>query len=154
MACTLISYLFYRSNSPALSKGKFSMFQLFNVTIYRIKHFIIGLNCIVLWHLLSWLIIDFPRQWPWLEPRSDHTRFVADKEAWGMFSLCFDFPCHSFHRLAHLSSGAGTRGQIVAYVPNGLSLTPPKETKEKTTVFTWSGYAKQDLLWGCYFQCD
>jgi hypothetical protein len=30
--------------------------------------------------------------------------------------------------LIHLSSGAGTRGQLVADVPSGLSLTPPQET--------------------------
>jgi hypothetical protein len=41
------------------------------------------------------------------------------------------FPCqlsfhHTFH--THLFSGAGTIGQIVADVQNGLSLTPPQET--------------------------
>jgi hypothetical protein len=42
------------------------------------------------------------------------------------------FPCQfSFHRLLqihHLSSGAGTIGQLVADVPSGLTLTPPQET--------------------------
>jgi hypothetical protein len=41
------------------------------------------------------------------------------------------FPCQfSFHRLFHthhLSSRAGTIGQLVADVPSGLSLTPPQE---------------------------
>jgi hypothetical protein len=31
----------------------------------------------------------------------------------------------------HLSSGAGTIGQVVADVPSRLSLTPPQETKKK-----------------------
>jgi hypothetical protein len=38
------------------------------------------------------------------------------------------------HRLLHthhLSSVAGTIGQLVADVPSGLSLTPPQETKKK-----------------------
>jgi hypothetical protein len=47
----------------------------------------------------------------------------------------FGFPCQfSFHRLLHihhhLSSEAGAIGQLVADVPNGLSLTPPQETKK------------------------
>jgi hypothetical protein len=41
-------------------------------------------------------------------------------------------PFWSFHRLLHthhhLSSGGGTIGQIVANVPNWLSITPPKRT--------------------------
>jgi hypothetical protein len=63
--------------------------------------------------------------------------FVVDKVAMGqIFSECFDFPCQfSFHRLLHihhyLSSGADTAGQLVAYVPSGLSLTAPQETKKK-----------------------
>jgi hypothetical protein len=32
---------------------------------------------------------------------------------------------------AHLSSGAGTIGQLVADVPSSISLTPPHETKKK-----------------------
>jgi hypothetical protein len=52
-----------------------------------------------------------------------------------VFCGYFGFPCQfSFHRLLHtrhLSSGAGTRGQLVADVPSGLSLTPPQETKKK-----------------------
>jgi hypothetical protein len=60
--------------------------------------------------------------------------FVVNQVALGqVFSEYFGFPCQfSFHRLLHtphLSSGAGTMGQLVADVPNGLSLTPPEETK-------------------------
>jgi hypothetical protein len=63
--------------------------------------------------------------------------FVVDKVALGqVFSEYFRFPCQfSFHRLLHnhhhLSSGAGTIGQLVADVPSGLSLTPSHETKKK-----------------------
>jgi hypothetical protein len=61
--------------------------------------------------------------------------YVVDKVALEqVFSEYFGFPYQfSFHRLLHihhLSSGAGTMGQIVADVPSGLSLTPPQE-KEK-----------------------
>jgi hypothetical protein len=51
-----------------------------------------------------------------------------------VFSEYFSVPCQfSFHRLLHthhhhLSSGAGTIGQLVADVPSGLSLTPPQFT--------------------------
>jgi hypothetical protein len=49
------------------------------------------------------------------------------------YSEYLGFSCQfSFHRLFHahhLSSGAGTVGQIVADVPSGLSLTPPQEIK-------------------------
>jgi hypothetical protein len=46
-----------------------------------------------------------------------------------IFSQYLGFPCKfSFHRVLHiyhhLSSGAGTTGQIMADVPRGLSLTP------------------------------
>jgi hypothetical protein len=57
---------------------------------------------------------------------------------WGLvFSEYFDFPCQfSFHRLLHihhhLSSGAGTIGQLVAELPSGLSLTPPQEKEKKS----------------------
>jgi hypothetical protein len=56
------------------------------------------------------------------DPRSGYVRFVVDKVELGQ-SFCeyFGFPCQFlFHRLLHihhqLSSGAGTRGQIVADV--------------------------------------
>jgi hypothetical protein len=69
------------------------------------------------------------------EPRSDHVGFVVEKVTLGqVFSEYFGFPCQfSFHILLythHLSSGAGTIGQLVAAVLSGLSLTPPQETKK------------------------
>jgi hypothetical protein len=69
------------------------------------------------------------------DPRSGHTRFVVDKVAMGQVSSkYFSFPCQfSFHIHPHhhLSSGAGTIGQIVANVPSGLSLTPSQKIKKK-----------------------
>jgi hypothetical protein len=65
---------------------------------------------------------------------------VVDKVEMGqVFSEYFGFPCQfSFHPLLHihhhLSSGAGTIDQLMADVPNGLSLTPPQETKKKITI--------------------
>jgi hypothetical protein len=61
--------------------------------------------------------------------------FVVDKVTLGqVFSEYFCFPCQfSFHRLLHthhLSSGAGTIGQLVADVPSGLSLHPKKQKKK------------------------
>jgi hypothetical protein len=65
--------------------------------------------------------------------RSGHVGFVVDKVAVGqVVSEYFVFPCQfSFHRLLHihhLSSGAGTIGQLESDVPSALSLTQPKET--------------------------
>jgi hypothetical protein len=60
--------------------------------------------------------------------------FAVDKVALGqVFSKYFGFPCQfSFHQMldTHLSSGAGTIGQLVADVPSGLSLTPPQDIKK------------------------
>jgi hypothetical protein len=57
--------------------------------------------------------------------------FMVDKVALGqVFSEHFGFLCQfSFHRMVHthLSSGAGTIGQLEPDVPSGLSLTPPDE---------------------------
>jgi hypothetical protein len=80
------------------------------------------------------LVAGFPRRRTF-DPRSDHVGYVVDKVALGqVFSEYFGFPWQfSFHRLLHihhLSSGAGTIGQLVADVPSGLSLTPPQETKK------------------------
>jgi hypothetical protein len=75
-----------------------------------------------------------PSRWPRFEQRSGNVGYVVDEVAFGhVFSEYFGFPCQfSFHRLFHihdhLSSGAGTIGQIVADVPSGLRLTPPRET--------------------------
>jgi hypothetical protein len=53
--------------------------------------------------------------------------FVVENVALGqVFSEYFGFPCQlSFHQMfhTHLSSGAGTVGQLVADVLSGLSLT-------------------------------
>jgi hypothetical protein len=70
--------------------------------------------------------------------------FVVAKESLAqVFSGYFGFRCQfSFHRLLHthhLSSGAGTIGELVADVPSGLSLTPPQETKK--ILHLLSGYA-------------
>jgi hypothetical protein len=71
---------------------------------------------------------------------------VVDKVTLGkVFSEYFDFPCQfSFHRLLytrHLSSGAGTIGQLVSDVQSGLSLALPHETKKETN------YTKYDVNW-------
>jgi hypothetical protein len=50
------------------------------------------------------------------------------------FLLVLGFPCKfSFHRLLHtqVSTGDGTIDQILADVPNGLSLTTPQKFKRK-----------------------
>jgi hypothetical protein len=64
-----------------------------------------------------------------------HPRFVVDKVALGQFlSENFGFPCQfSFYKILHihLSSGAGTIGQLVAVVPDGFSLTSPHDTKKE-----------------------
>jgi hypothetical protein len=50
-----------------------------------------------------------------------------------IYSDYVGLPCKSFHRMIHIhhhpSFRAAIIGQIVAYVPTGLSLTPPKETQ-------------------------
>jgi hypothetical protein len=82
-------------------------------------------------------ISGFPPLRPGFDPRSGHVVFVVDKVALGhVFSENFSCPCQfSFHRLIHiyhhLSSMAGTIGQLVADVPNGSKLTPLHETKRK-----------------------
>jgi hypothetical protein len=87
------------------------------------------------------LVAGFPPRLPRFDPRSGHVGFVVDKVALGqVFSEYFCFPCQfSFHRLLHthhLSTGAGTIGQMVADVPSGLSLTPPQETKKRKNYST------------------
>jgi hypothetical protein len=84
-----------------------------------------------------------PRRRPAFEPRSGHVGFVVEKVALGqVLSEYFGFPCQfSFHRLLHthhLSSGAGTIGQLMADVPSGLRLTPPQETKKKRKRYNWA----------------
>jgi hypothetical protein len=65
--------------------------------------------------------------------------FVVEKVVLGhVFSEYFGFPYQfSFHLLLltdHLSSRAGTIGEIVAEVPSGLSLAQLQETKKKKTI--------------------
>jgi hypothetical protein len=81
------------------------------------------------------LVAGFPPRQPGFDPSSSHVGFVV---ALGqVFLEYFCFPSQfSFHRLLHthdLSSGAGTKGQLVADVPSGLSPTPPQETKKNST---------------------
>jgi hypothetical protein len=72
------------------------------------------------------LFAAFPPRRLGFEPRSGHVGFV-DKMALGqVFSEHFGFPCQfSFHRQLythhHLSSGAGSIGQLVPDVPSGLN---------------------------------
>jgi hypothetical protein len=86
------------------------------------------------------LVAGFPPR-PGFQLRSCHVGFVVNKMALGqVFSEYLGFLCQfSFHRLLHiqhhLSSGAGTIGQLVADVPSGLSLTPSQETKENKLYF-------------------
>jgi hypothetical protein len=81
--------------------------------------------------------VGFPSRRPGFESGLGHVGFVVDEVALGqVFSEYFGFPFKfSFHRLLHihhhLSSGAGTIGQLVADAPSGLSLTPPQGTKKK-----------------------
>jgi hypothetical protein len=60
--------------------------------------------------------------------------FVVDKVVLGqVFSEYFDFTCNSsFDQIlhTHLSSGAGTIGQLVANVPSEISLIPLHEIKK------------------------
>jgi hypothetical protein len=71
---------------------------------------------------------------------SSHVGFVVNKVVLRqVFSEYFGFPCQfSFHRLLHthhhLSSGAGTIGQLVADVPSGFNPTLPQETKNLTGI--------------------
>jgi hypothetical protein len=65
-------------------------------------------------------------------------RFVVDEVALGqVFSEYFGFP-RLLHIHHHLLSGAGMIGQIVADVPSGLILTPPKETIKIRRTFKMS----------------
>jgi hypothetical protein len=72
---------------------------------------------------------------PRFDPRTGHVGFVVDKvEMEQVFSKYFSFLFQlSFHQMlhTHLSSGAGTIGQLVANIPSGLILTPPQEIKKK-----------------------
>jgi hypothetical protein len=87
------------------------------------------------------------RQRPGFEPRSDYVGFVVDKVApVQVLSEYFGFPCQSFHRLLHihrhLSSEAGTIGQILVDVPSGLSFTPPQKVYKPTESQIQLGYKR------------
>jgi hypothetical protein len=78
---------------------------------------------------LRWLLGNFSLRRPEFDPRLGNVGFVVNRVAMGrVFFEYFGFPCQfSFHRLLHihhhLSSWAGTIGQLVADVPSGPSLT-------------------------------
>jgi hypothetical protein len=88
------------------------------------------------WH--KRLVTGFPHRQPGFDPRSSHVGLVVDKVALEQVSSeYFEFPCQfSFHQTLHhhLSSGAGTRGQLVTEEPSGLSLTPPHGTKKEREI--------------------
>jgi hypothetical protein len=72
---------------------------------------------------------------------------------WGrFFSKYFGFPCQfSFHRPLythqHLSSGAGTIGQIAADVPSGLKSDPsPKTLKKVGALSSFENYLKYSCI--------
>jgi hypothetical protein len=84
------------------------------------------------------LVAGFLPRRPGFDPGSGQVESVVDKVALGqVFSEYFGFPYQlSFHRLLHtphLTSEAGTIGQLVADVPSGLSPTPPQEARTGTT---------------------
>jgi hypothetical protein len=83
------------------------------------------------------LVAGFPPRRRGFKPRSFNVEFVVDKVALRqVFSEYFDLSYQfSFHRLFHihhhLSSGAGTIGQVAADIISGLSLTSPQKIKKK-----------------------
>jgi hypothetical protein len=94
------------------------------------------------------LVAGFPPRRPGFNLGPGHVGFVVDKVALGqVFSEYFSFLCQlAFHRLLHnhhhrhhyyhLSSGAGTVGQKMAAVQNGLSITPMRKSKKKKIIKT------------------
>jgi hypothetical protein len=64
-------------------------------------------------------------------------------------ALRFPLPIvlHTHHH--HLPSWAGTISQIVADVPSGLSLTPPKETKKKKKLTEYASANSEVVLGQC-----
>jgi hypothetical protein len=78
---------------------------------------------------LRQLVSRFPLQRPGSIP-GQVMKFVVDKEALGqVYSEYFGFPCQfSFCQI--LLAGAGKIGQLLADIPNGLSLTPPHDIKK------------------------
>jgi hypothetical protein len=81
------------------------------------------------------LVHGFPPRRPDFDPRSIHTGFVVDEVVLGQvfseyFGLAWKLP---FHQILHThpSCGTGTKGQLMADVPSGLSLTPPHKLERK-----------------------
>jgi hypothetical protein len=102
-----------------------------------------------LWHLplcgraiARLLVAGFPPRRAEFDPRSGHLGIVVDKVALGQVSFeYFGSHCQfSFHRLFHthhLSSVAGTIGQIVADVPSGLTVSPHSQETKKNNYFVF-----------------
>jgi hypothetical protein len=98
----------------------------------------------ILGHAIAQVVSrQLPTVAAWVRAQVKSCEFVVEKVALGqVFFEYFDLPCQfSFPQLLYthyLASEAGTRGQLVADVPSGLSLTPPQETKKKkrSTFFT------------------
>jgi hypothetical protein len=85
---------------------------------------------------------SYPPPWPGFEPRSSNVGFMVDKvELRQVFSEYLGFPCQfSFHRLLHihhnLTSWAGTKVQLVANVPSGLSPSSPQEIRNYSVSYS------------------
>jgi hypothetical protein len=83
------------------------------------------------------LFASFPPRLSVFKPSSGHVGFVVDEVGPGQifpeyFSIFCQLPFHQLlHNHPHLSSGAGTIVQLVAGVPNGLSLTQSDKLKKK-----------------------
>jgi hypothetical protein len=97
------------------------------------------------------LVPGFSPRRPGFEPRSGHVGFVVDRVALGQVSSeYFGFPCQfSFHRLLHihhhLSSRADTIGQLVADLPNGVSLT--RHQGGKKPIYVSLPFALRPHIW-------
>lgn len=91
------------------------------------------------------LVVSFPPRRAGFMPRSGDMGFVVDKAAMGQtWPEYFGFPCQWFHRVLHshyhLSSMAGTIGQIAADVTEWAQFRPaPRNSKRNTT----AGYIGQ-----------
>jgi hypothetical protein len=132
--------------------------ELCKVCFYPLLKLMLLLTPTVAAPWLRRLVTGFPSRRPAFESKSGHVGFMVDKVApEQVFSEYFGFLCQfSFHRLLHthhLSSGAGTIGQLVADVPSGLSLTPPPQGTKKKSELLWlsssSPYLLMQYRWNC-----
>jgi hypothetical protein len=95
---------------------------------------------------LKRLVAGFPPRRPGFDPRSGHVGFVVDKVTLGQVFSDFGFPCqYSFHQLLHnhhhLSSGAGTIGQLwPTYQVDSVSPHPEKLKKTTKKRIEWEGF--------------